>query len=91
MTWSLGTEWDVTSDWTLFSNARSLFKGPELLETFVRYQDQARLADNIKPETGLNTQGGVRFDKTYGDHFVGANFTCLKPRLMTIFVLVTVT
>lgn len=39
VTWSLGTEWDVTSDWTLFANARSLFKGPELLETFVRYQD----------------------------------------------------
>ncbi|WP_114806193.1 TonB-dependent iron chelate receptor VctA [Vibrio cholerae] len=81
VTWSLGTEWDVTSDWTLFANARSLFKGPELLETFVRYQDQARLADNIKPETGLNTQGGVRFDKTYGDHFVGANFTLFKTQI----------
>ncbi|MGC9553579.1 TonB-dependent siderophore receptor, partial [Vibrio metoecus] len=81
ITWSLGTEWDVTSDWTLFANARSLFKGPELLETFIRYQDQARLADDIKAETGLNTQGGVRFDKTLGEHFVGANFTLFKTKI----------
>lgn len=81
LTWSLGTEWDVNSDWTLFANARSLFKGPELLETFVRYQDVARLADNIKAETGLNTQGGVRFDKTFGEHFVGANFTLFNTKI----------
>ncbi|MFG0605456.1 TonB-dependent siderophore receptor [Vibrio mimicus] len=81
LTWSLGTEWDVNSDWTLFANARSLFKGPELLETFVRYQDVARLADNIKAETGLNTQGGVRFDKKLGEHFVGANFTLFNTKI----------
>ncbi|MEF2508353.1 TonB-dependent siderophore receptor [Vibrio mimicus] len=81
LTWSLGTEWDVNSDWTLFANARSLFKGPELLETFVRYQDVARLADNIKAETGLNTQGGVRFDKKFGEHFVGANFTLFNTKI----------
>ncbi|ELJ8530135.1 TonB-dependent siderophore receptor [Vibrio cholerae] len=81
LTWSLGTEWDVNSDWTLFANARSLFKGPELLETFVRYQDVARLADNIKAETGLNTQGGVRFDKKLGEHSVGANFTLFNTKI----------
>ncbi|MCG3728714.1 TonB-dependent siderophore receptor [Vibrio cincinnatiensis] len=81
VTWSMGTEWDVNHDWTLFANARSLFKGPELLETFVRYQDITYLADNIKAETGLNTQGGVRFNKNFGDHFVGANFTLFKTKL----------
>ncbi|MGC9422428.1 MULTISPECIES: TonB-dependent siderophore receptor [Vibrio] len=81
LTWSLGTEWDVNSNWTLFANARSLFKGPELLETFVRYQDITYLADNIKAETGLNTQGGVRFDKQFGEHFIGTNLTLFKTKI----------
>lgn len=81
VTWSLGTEWDVTKDWTLFANARSLFKGPELLETFVRYQDVAYLADDIKAETGLNTQAGVRFDKKLNDHFLGMNITLFKTQI----------
>ena len=41
VTWALATEWGVTQDWTLFASARSLFKGPELLESFIAYQDVA--------------------------------------------------
>ncbi|MDK9759644.1 TonB-dependent receptor, partial [Vibrio sp. D173a] len=78
VTWALATEWDVTQDWTLFASARSLFKGPELLESFIAYQDVAYLADDIKPETGLNTQGGVRFNKYIDDHFLGANVTVFQ-------------
>lgn len=78
VTWSLGSEWDINDDWTVFANARSLFKGPELLETFVKYQQGSVLAEDIKAETGLNRQGGVRFDSQFGDHFVGANVTIFK-------------
>ncbi|EPP24613.1 TonB-dependent siderophore receptor [Vibrio fluvialis] len=81
VTWSLGTEWAVNSDWTLFANARSLFKAPELLETFVMYQQTSYLADDIKAETGLNTQGGVRFDKRFDDHFVAANLTVFRTEI----------
>ncbi|MEF1231250.1 TonB-dependent receptor, partial [Vibrio fortis] len=78
VTWALATEWGVTQDWTLFASARSLFKGPELLESFIAYQDVAYLADDIKAETGLNTQGGVRFNKYIEDHFLGANVTVFQ-------------
>lgn len=81
VTWSLGTEWDLNSDWTFFANTRSLFKGPELLETFIRYQDVTYLTNDIKAETGQNTQGGVRFHKKLGAHFVGANATLFKTRI----------
>ncbi|UUM32836.1 TonB-dependent siderophore receptor [Vibrio japonicus] len=78
VTWSLGTEWDINSDWTLFASARSLFKGPELLESFVKFQQASVLADDIKPETGLNRQGGIRYSSQLGDHFVGANVTVFQ-------------
>ncbi|MEJ2763811.1 TonB-dependent siderophore receptor [Photobacterium sp. MCCC 1A19761] len=78
VTWALGTEWNVTRYWTVFANARSLFKGPELFETYVKYQDVTFLADDIKAETGLNTQGGVRYGKNIGEHRVGANVTVFK-------------
>lgn len=81
VTWSLGTEWAVTSDWTLFANARSLFNAPELLESFVMYQQTSYLADDIKAETGVNTQGGVRFDKRFNDHFVAANLTLFRTEI----------
>lgn len=81
VTWSLGTQWDVTQDWTLFANARSLFKGPELLETFVRYQDVTFLASDIEAETGLNYQAGMKFDKRINDHFVGLNVTLFKTEI----------
>ncbi|MGF1730239.1 TonB-dependent siderophore receptor [Photobacterium kasasachensis] len=78
VTWALATEWGVTEDITLFASTRSLFKGPELMETFIRYQDVAFLADDIKPETGLNTQGGVRFNKYVEEHFFGADLTLFQ-------------
>lgn len=78
VTWALATEWGVTNDITLFASTRSLFKGPELMETFIRYQDVAFLADDIKPETGLNTQGGVRFNKYVKEHFFGADLTLFQ-------------
>lgn len=81
VTWSLGAEWLVNSDWTVFASTRSLFKGPELLESFVKYQDVAYLADGIKAETGQNTQGGVRFDKHFDEHYVSANLTVFKTNI----------
>ncbi|NMV11897.1 TonB-dependent receptor, partial [Vibrio parahaemolyticus] len=81
VTWALAAEWAVTQDWTLFASARSLFKGPELMETFIAYQDVAFLEDGLKPETGLNTQGGVRFDKTFDKHFFGANITVFQTEI----------
>ncbi len=78
VTWALAAEWAVTQDWTLFASSRSLFKGPELMETFIAYQDVAYLQDGLKPETGLNTQGGVRFNKTVNEHTFGANLTVFQ-------------
>ncbi|MFM2586951.1 TonB-dependent siderophore receptor [Vibrio sp. TBV020] len=78
VTWSLAGEWNVASDWTLFASTRSLFKGPELLESFIKYQTVAYLSDDIKAETGQNTQGGVRFDKRINEHFISANLTLFK-------------
>ncbi|WP_321273939.1 TonB-dependent siderophore receptor [uncultured Vibrio sp.] len=81
VTWALAAEWAATNDWTLFASARSLFKGPELMETFVAYQDVAFLEDGLNPETGLNTQGGVRFAKRLDKHFFGANVTLFKTQI----------
>ncbi|RXJ71978.1 TonB-dependent siderophore receptor [Veronia nyctiphanis] len=80
-TWSLGTEYAVTPEWTVFANTRTLFKGPELLETFIKYQDKTYLADDIKAETGQNTQGGVRFAKTVGEHSFSSNLTLFNTRI----------
>ncbi len=80
-TWLLATEWEATKHWTLFASARSLFKGPELLETFVRYQDVTVLSPDIKAETGINYQGGVKFDKTVNSHTVGLNLTVFKTQI----------
>ncbi|WP_043886787.1 TonB-dependent siderophore receptor [Vibrio sp. 16] len=81
VTWALASEWQVATDWALFASVRSLFKGPELLESFVKYQDVAQLDDDIKAETGLNTQGGVRFNKFIDEHHVAANLTVFKTTI----------
>ncbi|USH04624.1 TonB-dependent siderophore receptor [Grimontia kaedaensis] len=81
ITWSLGAEWAVSEEWTLFANTRSLFKGPELLESYIRYQDVTFLADDIKPETGSNTQGGFRFATQHGAHQFGANATVFQTKI----------
>lgn len=51
------------------------------METFIAYQDAAFLADDIKAETGQNTQGGVRFDKRLDNHFIGANLTVFQTNI----------
>ena len=81
LTWGLASEWDITSDWTLFASARSLFKGPELLETFIKYQDVAHLDDDIKAETGLNTQGGIKYNTDYNEHSFGSSVTIFKTQI----------
>ncbi|WP_394251978.1 TonB-dependent siderophore receptor [Vibrio profundi] len=81
VTWSLGADWQFANDWAVFANTRSLFKGPELLETYIRYQDVAYVDDDIKAETGQNTQAGLRFDKQIDSHYVGATFTAFKTTI----------
>ena len=78
VTWSLGTNWNINKNWTVFANVRSLFKGPELLETFVQDQDTAYLADDIEAETGLNTQVGFNYNQQSGEHRYGVNFIVFK-------------
>jgi len=78
ITWSLGTNWDINNNWSVFANTRSLFKGPELLETFIKYQEVTYLADNIKAETGLNSQVGVSYNNRSGEHRYGVNVTAFK-------------
>ncbi|WVM88122.1 TonB-dependent receptor [Halopseudomonas pachastrellae] len=48
VTWALGLEFAVNQNLTLFASARELFKPPQLLETFVYYQNGTILADDIK-------------------------------------------
>ncbi|MCK6265848.1 TonB-dependent siderophore receptor [Vibrio sp. ZSDE26] len=81
LTWSLGTHWDINKNWAVFANSRSLFKGPELLETFVRYQDVTYLADDIKAETGLNSQAGFSYNNREGQHRYGVNFTAFQTNI----------
>ncbi|MEZ9233065.1 TonB-dependent siderophore receptor [Vibrio amylolyticus] len=78
VTWSLGTNWDINQQWAVFANARSLFKGPELLESFIRYQDKTLLADGLKAETGLNSQAGFSYNNQDGAHRYGVTFTAFK-------------
>jgi hemoglobin/transferrin/lactoferrin receptor protein len=78
VTWSLGTNWDINNNWSVFANTRSLFKGPELLETFIKYQQNSYLADDIKAETGLNSQIGFSYNNRSGEHRYGVNFTAFK-------------
>ncbi|TEW47266.1 TonB-dependent siderophore receptor [Psychromonas algicola] len=78
VTWSLGSDWKINNNWSIFANTRSLFKGPELIETFVQDQYTAYLADDIKAETGMNTQVGFSYNELSGAHRYGVNFTVFK-------------
>ncbi|PTC03284.1 TonB-dependent siderophore receptor [Vibrio mediterranei] len=80
-TWALAADWEFVDGWTLFASGRTLFKGPELLETFIRYQDVAYLSDDIKPETGYNAQGGLKFNRHISEHFIGGNLTLFNTRI----------
>jgi len=81
VTWALAADWDVTESVSLFASTRSLFKGPELIETFITYQDVSYLADDIKAETGLNSQIGVRYSDDFGDHQLSANATIFQTNI----------
>jgi hemoglobin/transferrin/lactoferrin receptor protein len=81
VTWALGTDWDITDNVTLFASTRSLFKGPELLETFIQYQDVTYLDDDIKAETGLNSEVGVRYAQRFGEHAFSANATLFQTNI----------
>lgn len=78
VTWALGTEFDLNDRWTLFANARELFEAPELLETFIRYQDVAYLDPDIRAESGMNKEVGVRYQHDVGDHGLAANLTLFQ-------------
>ncbi len=78
VTWALGADWAVTEAVTVFANTRSLFKGPELLESFVAYQDVTYLDDDIKAETGQNSEIGVKYAQSFDQHNVSANLTVFK-------------
>lgn len=81
ITWALGADWDITNDFTLFLSTRSLFKAPELLESFIQYQDVAYLSNDIKAQTGQNTQAGFRFNKQIDQHQLGTTLTLFKTEL----------
>ncbi|OLQ85839.1 ligand-gated channel [Vibrio panuliri] len=78
LTWSLAGELDVTDSLTLFASTRTLFKGPELMETFIAYQNVAFLDADLKPETGRNSQGGLRFNQRFDKHTLGMNLTVFQ-------------
>ncbi|EGR0049056.1 TonB-dependent siderophore receptor [Vibrio vulnificus] len=81
VTWALATEWQATEQLALFASTRSLFKGPELMETFIRAQHSTYLTDDLKAETGQNTQGGVKYRQAFGEHSVAANITVFDTQI----------
>ncbi|WP_435237695.1 TonB-dependent siderophore receptor [Psychromonas sp. PT13] len=78
ITWGLAADWDINDNFSVFASTRSLFKGPELLETFIKYQDVTYLDEDIKAETGLNSQIGARFSQYFGAHIISASATVFK-------------
>lgn len=78
LTWALAADWQISKEWALFASSRSLFKGPDLLESFIAYQNVAYLDKGIKAETGLNSQVGLRFDKKMDKHVFSANVSFFK-------------
>ncbi len=60
-TWALGIEAAANESLSVFANTRTLFKGPELLETYISYQDVVDPTTDLKAETGQNSQAGLRF------------------------------
>ncbi|CCN71389.1 TonB-dependent siderophore receptor [Vibrio nigripulchritudo] len=79
VTWAGAVDWHITSNITLFASTKTLFKAPELIETFINYE--AKLAQDLKPETGYNHQGGVKFNQEFGAHTLGANLTLFQTRV----------
>ena len=81
ITWAVGADWDVTDSVNLFASTRSLFKGPELLETFIQYQDVAFLDDDIKAETGLNSEMGIQYSNFFGEHYISSSATVFQTNI----------
>lgn len=86
VTWALASEWEAHDNVTLFASTRQLFKAPELLETFIKYQDVAILADNIKEETGQNSEIGARFSMKQGDHRFESSLTLFRTDIKDYIV-----
>lgn len=63
MTWGLGSEVDVTGNLTLRAAVTSLFQGPNLEEAFLA-DDSATSNADLKAETGLNREVGLRFNQS---------------------------
>lgn len=78
VSWALATDFAVNDNLTLFASARELFKAPQLFETFIRYQEVAFLADDIKEESGLNSQVGARYQFNSGLHSFASNLTLFQ-------------
>ncbi|MFV0455006.1 MAG: TonB-dependent siderophore receptor [Pseudomonas sp.] len=85
VTWALAADFAVTSNLTLFASARELYKPPQLLETFIYYQNTTTLADDIKEQTGMNKEVGARFQQQFGEHRVSANLTLFQTDLDDYF------
>lgn len=67
---ALAAEVSLNNDFTFVASSTQLFKGPELAEVFIDGAGSLRNNPDIKPETGINNELGVRFDKP---GFLGAD------------------
>ena len=85
VTWALAADFAVTDSLTLFASARELFKPPQLLESFVYYQNTTVLADDIKEQSGLNKEIGARYQQQFGEHRLSANLTLFQTDLDDYF------
>ncbi len=78
LTWALAADYRVTDALTVFASTRELFKAPELLESFVAYQDTTFLADDIRAESGFNSEIGARYNTHIKDHGFGGSLTVFR-------------
>lgn len=81
VTWAIAGEFDVTDSFQVFASTRTLFKAPELLETFIQFQQNTVLAEDLRPETGRNSQVGFKFNHWAGEHYFGSNLTVFKTQI----------
>ncbi|WP_087016771.1 TonB-dependent siderophore receptor [Thaumasiovibrio subtropicus] len=81
ITWGLAADWHVNEKVTLFASTRSLFKAPQLIETFIAYQDVSILKPGTVAQTGRNDQIGVRFQHDSGDHQLSSSLTVFNTEL----------
>lgn len=77
-TFALATDYMVTDSLTLFASTRELFKAPDLIESFIAYQDKTVLADGTKEESGLNSEIGARFNTSIDAHNFSGSLTLFR-------------